>query len=209
MCDFLTTKTAMTKPATTLATGRLERRGRCRMLVAVACLSLGAGRAHAVDDVVVADVVAQPAGGQNFVWNNNQNLAVVDQWLFQRSQADEKRASWNATLARQLAELKQCCNLGDVPTKKLALAMQCDVEQFFITVDQMRERFPKADQKNMQEVQHELSPLQLKSQSGDFCGPDSFFEKMLPRVLDHEQLVKYRAVVDQRRRQRVSDRNRR
>ncbi|HEX4146597.1 MAG TPA: hypothetical protein VHY91_24055 [Pirellulales bacterium] len=189
------------------ATDRTARRCQIWAFLALACLTLAAGPARAVDDVVVADVVAAQGApnGRNvgvFMNNNQNNLSVVDQWLFQRSQGDQKRMSWNATLARQLAELKQCGNLSDVQAQKMALAMQCDVEQFFSTVEQMRDRFPKADQGNNQEVQREMFPLQLKSQSGALCGPDSFYEKMLPRVLDAEQLAKYQAIVEQRRRER-------
>jgi hypothetical protein len=195
----------MTKPAMTFATGGSGRRGRRWAVVALACLVLAAGQAHAVDDVVVADAAAQPAaGGQNVgVWMNNQNnLSVVDQWLFQRDQTTVKRLAWESTLARQLAELNHCCDLSEVQTQKMAMAMRCDVEHFFAHVDELRERFPKADQANMQEAQSAMFPLQMKAQTGDLCGSESFFEKMLPRVLDDKQLVKYREIVDQRRRQR-------
>jgi hypothetical protein len=194
----------MTKPAMTYATGGSGRRGRRWATVALACLALGPGPAHGVDDVVVADAAAQPAAGvHNAVWNVNQNnLTVVDQWLFQRDQTAEKRAGWESTLARQLAELNHCCDLSDVQTQKMAMAMRCDVEHFFANVDELRERFPKVDQAAMQEAQSAMFPLQMKAQTGDLCGSESFFEKMLPRVLDDKQLVKYREIVDQRRRGR-------
>jgi hypothetical protein len=170
-----------------------------------ACLALAPSLARAVDDVVVADLVAAQAAAPNGVFinnNNNNNLTVVDQWLFPNNQAAGKRTSWATTLGRQLAELKRCGDLSDAQSKKMALAMQCDVERFFAQVDQLRERFPKADQANMQEVQQEMFPLQLKSQTGDLCGSDSFFEKMLPRVLDEKQLIKYREVLAERRQHR-------
>lgn len=195
------------RPTERLATTRAawSMTKRAIISVAVACLALGAGRARAVDDVVVADVAAAQAvpGNGNFVFNNNQNNQTpVDQWLFSRDQTDNKRSTWASLHARQLAELTRCCTLSEVQTKKLALAMTCDVERFFAEVDQMRERFPKADQKNMQEVQAAMSPMQMKAQTGDLCGPDSFFEKMLPSVLDGEQLTTYRAMLSERQRQR-------
>ena len=80
--------------------------------------------------------------------------------------------------------------------------MQSDVERFFADVDQLCAWYPTISQAQYQAVQHELTPLQFKSQSGDLCGRGSFFEKMLPRVLDGEQLAKYQTLSDQRRRQR-------
>jgi hypothetical protein len=168
---------------------------------AVACLVLGAERARGADDVVVRDVAAAQPLAPN-VAVKAEPLSVVDQWLFPEDQTAAKRATWEPQLAGQLAELRRCCNLSDAQAKKMALAMQRDVEQFFATVEQLRERFPDTDKADIEEVTREMYPLQMRANTGELCGPDSFFEKTLPRVLDDEQLSTYRAIVNERLRGR-------
>jgi hypothetical protein len=140
------------------------------------------------------------ANAKNNVLNiNNQ----VDSWFFPRNQAEARRAALESPLALRLAELRRCCNLSDAQTKKMALAVQYDLSRFFDAIDELRRRYIELGVFH-QEIQQELIPLRAKYQTCEVCGRDSFFEKTLTRLLDDEQLSRYRAVVDDRLRRRYS-----
>ena len=135
--------------------------------------------------------------------NNNVNRpGAIDQWFFPRAQAGERRKAVELPLALQLAELRRCSNLSDVQANKLAVAMQHDVSRFFDEIEGLRERFPLPGVVYPNSVRLELTPMILKSRTGELCGPDSFFQKTLPRVLADEQLDQYRSVIDERQRRR-------
>jgi hypothetical protein len=193
---------SMIKTATFEAPAAGRRPGRWSApAIAVACLVLGAERARGADDVVTADVAAAQPLAPN-VAAKAKPREVGNAWLFSPVQTAAMRATWEPQLARQLAELRRCCNLSDTQAKKMALAMQRDVDQFFENVDRLRERFPDVDHADVEEVNREMYPLQMRANTGELCGPDSFFEKTLPRVLDDEQLATYRAIVNERLRLR-------
>ncbi|HTU24925.1 MAG TPA: hypothetical protein VMF30_05985 [Pirellulales bacterium] len=195
-----------------------------RLALAASCLLLAARAAHGADDVVVPDganpliddganggngqrvVVAGGAGiAGNVVINNGNPVAnqpIIDQWFFPRGHAAAKRGTMETTLSMQLAELDRCCHLSDVQSKKLSLAMDHDVTQFFDDVEELRKKYPMAAMNDQARLRRELFPLLLKSQTGEVCGPGSFYEKALERLLDDEQKTNYRNALAERRRRR-------
>jgi hypothetical protein len=169
-------------------------------------------RAWALDDVVVdrVDALPPPAENENLGRRRGAKYEYptpVDQWLFESDQADDIRANMEAAAVRQLGELKRGCLLSDAQVQRLSLAVQSDVNQFFDSVEHLREQFPQPqpDRNSItEEMQQDVMRLHMKFRAGGsgLCGPDSFLEKMLPRVLDDQQLASYRLDIDRRLRER-------
>jgi hypothetical protein len=167
-------------------------------------------RTWASDDVVADDASSPPRASKLTIRelppnaDDAQSKTPVDQWLFQRSQAAGIRTNMEAAATRQLDELKRRCNLSDAQTKRLALAVERDVNQFLEDVERLRAGFPDSRALISEEMENEVMRLHAKFRAGggSLCGPGSFFDKMLPRVLDDEQLASYRVIVDARLRER-------
>jgi hypothetical protein len=132
------------------------------------------------------------------------DAANIDQWIFQgRGNADSARQRIQSALQLQLDELHRVCELTDLQKKKLSLAAQGDIRQFFEEVEVIREKFGAVqnDANAFNGIWQEIQPLQQKLSRGLF-DETSFFAKTLRKTLSPEQTVKYKANVNERRQYR-------
>ncbi len=165
-------------------------------------LALGAVVLRATDGFAAPDdeepAPEAAAVNQNF----NVNESNFDQWVFQRAgNASAGRQRIRSRLKLQFDELHRVCGLTDAQKQKLALAAEGDTKRFFDQVEEVRQKFLKVrnDQNAFGQIWQEIQPLQTKQAAGLF-GDKSFYAKTLRKTLDAEQVEKYQAVLDERRR---------
>jgi hypothetical protein len=166
-------------------------------VLALGALLLGAtdGFAAPDDEEPAPDAAAV---NQNF----NMNESNFDQWVFQGAgNASAGRQRIRSRLKLQLDELHRVCGLTDAQKQKLALAAEGDTKRFFDQVEEVRQKFLKVrnDQNAFNGIWQEIQPLQMKQAAGLF-GDKSFYAKTLRKTLNAEQVEKYQAVLDERRR---------
>lgn len=143
------------------------------------------------DDLQTAANARFAVGEENF-----------DQWVFQGARnAETGRQRLHTQLKLHLDEIDRVCTLTDVQKQKLELAARGDLKSFFDQVEVVRRKFlaVRNDQNAFGQIWQEIEPLQTKQSMGLF-GDDSFFAKTVRKTLNAEQVAKYQAVVDERRR---------
>ena len=124
-----------------------------------------------------------------------------DSWIFQNVQtAAAARKRLEQMLTLQMDDVDRACQLTEAQKKKLQLAGRGDVVRFFDEIEVVRKKFllVRKDQQKFNEIWQDISPLQVKFQAGLF-GDESFYQKTLRNMLKGEQLSKFAAVDDERR----------
>ena len=152
------------------------------------------GWAQDEDDDLPAVPQAQVA---NFEIQENQ----FDSWVFQNLQTvAAARKKLDQMLSLQMDDVDRACQLSESQRKKLQLAGRGDMLLFFEQVEVVRKKFllVRRDQQKFNEIWQDISPLQVRFQSGLF-GDDSFYRKTLRNMLKGEQLSKFSLVDGERR----------
>lgn len=124
-----------------------------------------------------------------------------DQWVFQGAgtlQAGKQQV--HSRLKLKLDELDRICGLTPAQKEKLQLAARGDMKRFFEQVEVVRVKFlaVQNDQNAFGQIWQEIQPLQTKLSSGLFNETSLFF-KTIRSTLDAEQVAKYDAVLEERR----------
>lgn len=128
--------------------------------------------------------------------------ANFDANVFQPSgNAKQARTQIETKFKLQLDELNRACQLTEAQQQKLRLAASSDVKRFFDEVAEIRKKVNagKLDQNAWNNIWQEIQPLRNKQATGLF-GETSFFAKTIRKTLTEEQIAKYDAVNNERRR---------
>lgn len=134
---------------------------------------------------------------QNWEIQENQ----FDGWIFQNLQTvAAARAKLNQMLTLKIDDVDRACQLTETQRKKLFLAGRGDVLAFLDQVEVVRKKFllVRKDQQKFNEIWQDISPLQMRFQAGLY-GDDSLYQKTLRNMLKGEQLSKFSAIDDERR----------
>lgn len=134
---------------------------------------------------------------QNWEVQENQ----FDSWIFQNLQTVvAARAKLNQMLTLKIDDVDRACQLTETQRKKLFLAGRGDVLAFLDQVEVVRKKFllVRKDQQKFNEIWQDISPLQMRFQAGLY-GDDSLYQKTLRNMLKGEQLSKFSAIDDERR----------
>ncbi|HEY0984180.1 hypothetical protein [Schlesneria sp.] len=101
----------------------------------------------------------------------------------------------------QLDELNRVCQLTEAQKQKFKLAAGADLQRFFNEVDVLRKKVTsgKLNQNDWNNFWQEVQPLRNRQMTGLF-GETSFFSKTIRKTLTEDQLSKYDAVMNDRRR---------
>ncbi len=118
---------------------------------------------------------------------------TLDQWIFgSGNDARTGRQTLEHKLTAQVAEVQQLCSLSEEQTAKLQLAGMGDIKHFFNRADKIKRRLAKITDENAVGMAfQEIQPLQQELARGIFR-ETSLFDKVLRRLLDREQAIKYR-----------------
>jgi len=155
------------------------------------------------DEVVVGPIRANPNAEQM-----NFGFQTFDQMLFQsdgNAQAGVGRLRTRARL--QLSELSKTCDLSEPQRQKLELAARGDIQRFLEEVEFARRKFDaiqdkmRNDPNVWNEIWQEISPLHQRLSQG-VTGPDSLYDKVLPKILSSEQRARHEEIASERRRYR-------
>ncbi len=166
------------------------------MLCWLACMA--ASGVAAPDDVEPAEPRNANEGEFNIDESN------FDQWIFQgNGNAASGKERLKTRLNLQLAEIDRLCGLTSEQKQKLQLAARGDNKRFFDTVEEVRKKFlaVRNDQNAFGQIWQDIQPLQRQISMG-LHGETSLFYKALRRTLTDEQMQRYRAVQDERRKYR-------
>jgi hypothetical protein len=169
------------------------------LLAAGLCLVAARTSPAAPDDVEAAAPAAAQANERVFIAEAN-----FDQWVFQgRGDASVARERIESTLKLCVDEVHRVCDLSEVQKRKLMLAARGDIKRFFEEVEVVREKFRAVqnDGNAINAIWQDIQPLQQKLARGLF-GETSLFTKTLRKTLSAEQVVKYKASMDERHRYR-------
>jgi hypothetical protein len=137
----------------------------------------------------------------------------LEQWVFNRGggpaqNAASARKELDRSLLLNIQNIDRVCKLTEAQKKKMQLAGRGDIKRFYDHYEVVKQKFhrlkPKQqDDNNWQEHWNELwqdiNPLQTKFQSGLFH-EDSLLHKSLRHTLTAEQLPRYQAQAEERRR---------
>ena len=146
-----------------------------------------------VEEVPVADVIQQ---NQAFPEEN------FDQMLFQGyGNASAARDRIKGRMKMMLDELDRNCSLSADQKKRLTLSAQGDMKRFFDEVEQLKVKFRGMRQNRdaVNDLFGEMQPIQTKMTVGLF-GEKSLFQKTVRTTLTEDQIAKYQAIEDDRRR---------
>ncbi len=135
-----------------------------------------------------------------------------EQWVFNRGggpggNAASARKELDRSLLLNIQDIDRVCKLTETQKKKLELAGRGDIKRFYDHYEVVKQKFQRLKQKqqddNWQELWNELwqdiNPLQMSFQSGLFH-EDSLLHKSLRHTLTAEQLPRYQAQAEERRR---------
>jgi hypothetical protein len=171
----------------------------CRTaLIACSLVLLAARLIHAAPD----DVEPPKQDVQLQVQMFQMDEANFDANVFQPTgNAKQARSQMETKLKLQLDEIHRVCELSESQKQKLKLAASSDVKRFFDEVAVLRKKVAggKLDQNAWNNIWQEIQPLRNRQAAGLF-GDNSFFAKTVKKTLTEEQLAKYEAVVNERRR---------
>lgn len=148
------------------------------------------------------------AAGQPQVTDEN-----FEQWVFNRGggparNAASARKELDRSLLLNIQDIDRVCKLTEAQKKKLQLAGRGDIKRFYDRYEVVKQKFhrlkPKLQDENnwqehWQELWQDINPLQTKFQSGLFH-EDSLLHKSLRHTLTAEQLPRYQAQAEERRR---------
>ena len=167
-------------------------------LTAIVIQLLGSSFACAApDDVEAVKQDEQQVNVQFFQMDE----ANFDANVFQPSgNAKAARTQIETKLKLQLDELHRVCGITEAQKQKLTLAASSDVKRFFDEVDRIRKKVKAGniDQNAWNNIWQEIQPLRNKQAAGLF-GDSSFYAKTVRKTLNEEQIQKYDAVVNERR----------
>lgn len=148
-----------------------------------------------------------PAAGQ-IQWTDE----TFDQQVFNRGggpvqNAAGARKELDRSLLLNIQDIDRVCKLTEAQKKKLQLAGRGDIKRFYDRYEVVKQKFqrlkPKLQGDNWQEAWQELwqdiNPLQMSLQSGLFLEA-SLLHKSLRHTLTAEQLPRYQAQAEERRR---------
>jgi hypothetical protein len=139
------------------------------------------------------------------------HMAVNVNWLQQfdmivfssNGGVPEARSRLETRFKVQLDELDRTCELSDAQKRKLLLAASGDSKRFFGQVSELRRKFeaslPNQNGNPFNDLWQQVGPLQTKFQAGIY-GPDSLYIKTIRSTLNTEQMARYRAMLDSRKR---------
>jgi hypothetical protein len=132
---------------------------------------------------------------------------VFDRWVSGGRTPEQMERSLDSLLALQVESVARVCGLSDAQREKLELAGHGDVKRLSRSIEQLKEKFRGVgqDQQKFSEMVREVSPLQMKMQTGVF-GDSSLYRKVLNQTLDREQSVRYEQDERQRRKFRYEAR---
>ena len=134
-----------------------------------------------------------------------------DRWVFNRGggpvqNAADARKELDRSLLLNIQEIDRVCKLTEAQKKKLQLAGRGDIKRFYDHYEVVKRKFHRLKHKQQddwQELWNELwqdiNPLQTTFQSGLFH-KDSLLHKSLRHTLTAEQLPRYQAQAEERRR---------
>jgi hypothetical protein len=134
-----------------------------------------------------------------------------EQWVFNRGggpaqNAASARKELDRSLQLNIQDIDRVCKLTESQKKKLQLAGRGDIKRFYDRYEVVRQKFQRLKQKQQddwqelwQELWQDINPLQTDIQSGLFH-EDSLLHKSLRHTLTTEQLPRYQAQADERRR---------
>ncbi len=113
---------------------------------------------------------------------------------------EQMEQTLESLLALQVDSVAHTCGLSEAQRKKLELAGRGDVKRFSRSVEQLKEKFREVgqDQQKLNDLWREVSPLQMKMQTGVF-GDASLYRKILKQTLDRGQSERYEQQERQRR----------
>ncbi len=136
----------------------------------------------------------------------------LDQQVFNRGggpvrNAAAARKELDRSLLLIIQEIDRVCKLTEAQKKKLQLTGRGDIKRFFDQYEVVKQKFqrlkPRLQGDNWQEAWQELwqdiNPLQMNLQSGLFH-EDSLLHKSMRHTLTAEQLPRYQAQAEERRR---------
>ncbi len=142
-----------------------------------------------------ADPDVQPARPQaaQIVINDQ----VLDGWIYQGS---GNRPQFDQLLAVKIDWLKATCQLTDAQRGTLELAAHGDIRRFQDQVDAIRQERDKGphDQNEVNRLFQLVQPLRLRFQAGVFS-KGSLFSKTVARVFTADQVARYAAAEQERR----------
>src|SRR5262249_52740608 len=142
-----------------------------------------------------------PPQGQRVVVNQGLTDENFDQWIFQNhGNFAGARQHLEVLLTLQVEDIERACKLTEAQKKKLQLTGRGDIKRFFNLYEKSKQKFQlvKNDQRKLQEVFQEISPLQNMVQSGLYTD-DSFLLKALHNTLTNEQFQAYQTLAGERR----------
>lgn len=176
-----------------------ERSSLLLLLFVGECLVAAQLSSAAPDDMEAAAPAAAEANQQVFIAEAN-----FDQWVFQgRGDANAARQRIESTLKLRIDDVHRICDLADAQKQKLTLAARGDIKRFLEEVEAVREKFRAVQQDGnaVNAIWQDIQPVQQKLSNGLF-GETSLFAKTLRKTLTPEQVVKYKANMDERHRYR-------
>ncbi len=126
--------------------------------------------------------------------------ADFDRWVSGGKTREQMEQTLQSLLALQVDSAARTCGLSDAQRNKLELAGRGDVKRFSRSVEQLKEKFREVgqDQQKFNDIVREVSPLQVKMQTGIF-GDSSLYRKILKQTLDRAQSDRYEQQERQRR----------
>ncbi len=135
-----------------------------------------------------------------------------DQQVFNRGggslhNAAGARKELDRSLLLTIQDIDRVCKLTEAQKKKLQLAGRGDIKRFFDQYEVVKQKFQRLQprlqgdnwQEAWQELWQEINPLQMNLQSGLFH-EDSLLRKSLRHTLTTDQLPRYQAQAEERRR---------
>jgi hypothetical protein len=136
-----------------------------------------------------------------------------EQWVFNRGggpaqNAASARQELDRSLLLNIQDIDRVCKLTEAQKKKLQLAGRGDIKRFYDRYEVVWQKFQRVKQKQQddnnwqelwQELWRDISPLQMDIQTGLFH-EDSLLRKSLRHTLTAEQLPRYQAEAEERRR---------
>lgn len=152
-------------------------------------------------------LVGSAAGQQQWTDEN------LEQWVFNRGggrvqNAGGARKELDQSLLLNIEDIDRACKLTEAQKKKLQLAGRGDIKRFYDRYEVVKQKFQRLKPKQQddsdwqelwQELWQDISPLQTTIQSGLFH-EDSLLRKSLRHTLTAEQLPRYQAQAEERRR---------
>jgi hypothetical protein len=126
--------------------------------------------------------------------------ADFDRWILGGRTRSQIEGNFAFLLTVQVDSVAFACNLSDAQRRKLELAGRGDIGRFFLAIEQLqaKARDVGQDQQKFNNIMRDMSPLQMKMQTGIF-GESSLYRKVLAQTLDRGQADRYEQQEQERR----------